>query len=93
MVWRTLHQYASVVHVEASYENTNDRFSTAARGDSALTSNTTMEGRRWLTPMISRDSMRMIVVDAEDKLISRSRLEVLRLTWECTSWLATLAYK
>lgn len=66
-VRRVLRQYSYELHMEEADRDTTDRFSTASFGDSVLKCSTTIvEGRNWRTLMISRDSMRMIVVDAAD---------------------------
>jgi hypothetical protein len=66
-VHRVLRQHTYELPMEEADRDTIDRFSTASFGDSVLTCSTTIvEGRNWRTLIISRDSMRMIVVDAAD---------------------------
>jgi hypothetical protein len=66
-VRRLLQQYTYELKMEAADMDPSDRFSASTFGDSVLTLTTTIvEGRNWRTLMISRDSTRMIVVDAAD---------------------------
>jgi hypothetical protein len=66
-VRRVLQQYIYELKVEAADQDTTDRFSARTFGDSVLTFTTTIvEGRNWRSLMLSRDSTRMIVVDAAD---------------------------
>ena len=66
-VRRVLRQHSYELHMEEADRETTDRFSTASFGDSVLTFTTTIaEGRNWRSLTISRDSTRMIVVDAAD---------------------------
>lgn len=66
-VRRVLRQYTYELHMKEVDRDTTDRFSTASFGDSVLMCSTTsVEGRNWRTLIISRDSTRMIVVDAAD---------------------------
>ena len=66
-VRRVLRQYTYDLKMEAADKDTTDRFSPRTFGDSVLTFTTTIvAGRYWRTLTISRDSARMIVVDAAD---------------------------
>lgn len=66
-VRRVLRQYTYELKMAAADRDTTDRFSPSTFGDSVLTFTTTIvEGRHWRTLLISRDSARMIVVDAAD---------------------------
>lgn len=66
-VRRVLRQHTYELHVEAADQDSTDRFSPHTFGDSVLTFTTTIvEGRNWRSLKISRDSTRMIVIDAAD---------------------------
>ena len=66
-VRRVLQQYTYLLKVEAADMDASDRFSAGTFGDSVLTCNTAIGvGRNWRKLIISRDSTRMIVVDAAD---------------------------
>ena len=66
-VRRVLRQYTYELKMEAADQDSTDRFAAHTLGDSVLSFTTTIvEGRNRRSLKISRDSTRMIVVDAAD---------------------------